>query len=369
MARGVALVAVMLAALAATPAHAAKRQVPRGWLGMDADGPLMEGFGGSSSAEWNMLAGSGAESVRIAFRWRELQPFDGPAILGRTDALVLAAANRGLRFLPVVHATPTWAARYRKKGSASPPRHTRDFTSFLRVLVKRYGPGGSLWSEHPDVPALPIRAWQIWNEPNFRGYWSKQPFGKTFVPFMRASYRAVKRADPHAKVILAGMANNSWTGLRRLYDAGGRGSFDAVALHPFTADPANIVRIVREARYVTRRAHDGHRPIWITELSFPAAKGKVDHPYGFETTQSGQRKHLRRAILSLAAQRRKLRIQRVFWYAWLTNESRSNPFSFSGLRRVRDGKIVSTSALWAFRSVARRLEGCAKPSGDAARCR
>jgi hypothetical protein len=59
----------------------------------------------------------------------------------------------------------------------------------------------------------------------------------------------------------------------------------------------------------------------------------------------------------------------VFWYAWLTHESRSNSFGFSGLRRVRDGKIVSTSALPAFRGVARRLEGCAKPLGNAARCR
>lgn len=369
MARGVALVAVILAALAATPAHAAKRQVPRGWLGVDADGPLMEGFAGSAATEWDMLAGSGAETVRIAFRWRELQPTDGPPILGRTDGLVLAAASRGVRFLPVVHATPTWAARYPKKGSASPPRRTSDFTAFLRALVNRYGPGGTLWSEHPEVRALPIRAWQIWNEPNFRAYWSKQPFAKSFVPFMRASYRTVHRADKHARVILAGMANRSWTGLSRLYAAGGRGAFDAVALHPFTADPANIVKVVQKARTVMRQAHDARRPIWITELSFPAAKGKVNHPYGFETTQKGQSKHLRVAIRRLAAQRRKLRIQAVFWYAWLTHESRSNPFGFSGLRRIRGGKIVTTSALPAFRGIARRLEGCAKPLGDAARCR
>ena len=146
MARRVLPLAFLLAALVAMPAHAAKREVPRGWLGVDADGPLMEGFAGPADTEWDMLAGSGAETVRIAFRWRELQPTDGPPILGRTDGLVLAAASRGVRFLPVVHATPTWAARYRKKGSASPPRHTGDFTSFLRTLVNRYGPRGTLWS-------------------------------------------------------------------------------------------------------------------------------------------------------------------------------------------------------------------------------
>ena len=74
-------------------------------------------------------------------------------------------------------------------------------------------------------------------------------------------------------------------------------------------------------------------------------------------------------LSALAAQRHQLRIQSVFLYAWLTHESRANPFGFSGLRRVRHGKIVSTSALTAFRSVARKLDGCAKPLGDAARCR
>jgi polysaccharide biosynthesis protein PslG len=109
--------------------------------------------------------------------------------------------------------------------------------------------------------------------------------------------------------------------------------------------------------------------VWVTELSFPAAKGKVDNPYGFETTQAGQVKALRAAVRGLAAHRRKLRIARVFWYAWLTEESRGNSFGWSGLRRVRNGAIVTSSALSAFQGVARTLEGCAKPLGDAAHCR
>jgi hypothetical protein len=369
MLRRVLPVAVMVAALVAAPAHAAKRQVPRGWLGMDADGPLMESMSPAAETEWDLLAQSGAESVRIAVRWPAIQPKKGVAPdLTTTDALVLAAARRGVRFLPVVQGTPHWAARFPKKGAASPPRHIGQFTRFVRKLVVRYGPKGTLWKEHPEVGPLPIRDWQIWNEPNFREFWSVRPFAKTFVPLMRAAYRAVHRADPHARVVLAGMANESWAGLARLYAAGARGTFDAVALHPFTSRPGNVVRLVKLARDVMRRYHDGKVPVWITELSFPAAKGKVDDPFGFETTQAGQVTRLRTSLRQLAAQRRKLRIERVFWYAWLTYETRTSSFSWSGLRRVRDGEIVSSSALPAFRAVARRLEGCAKPLGNARRC-
>jgi hypothetical protein len=120
---------------------------------------------------------------------------------------------------------------------------------------------------------------------------------------------------------------------------------------------------------VMRRHHDGRRPVWITELSFPAAKGKVDKPYGFETTQAGQVRRLRAGLRSLAANRRQLRLERVFWYAWVTYETRTSSFSWSGLRRVRGDKVVSSSALAAFRGVAKGLEGCAKPLGDAAHCR
>jgi hypothetical protein len=369
MLRRVLPVAVMLTALATAPAHAAKREVPRGWLGIDADGPLMENMSSAAETEWDLLAQSGAESARIAVRWRVVQPKKSvPPDLTTTDALVLAAAKRGVRFLPVVQGTPDWAARYKSKHGASPPRDVRTFAAFLRVLIKRYGSSGTLWTEHPEVPALPIRDWQIWNEPNFRDFWSKQPFAKSFVPLMRAAYRAVHRADKHAHVILAGMANRSWRGLQRVYEAGGRGTFDAVALHPFTAKPANVVELVKLARTMMRKHHDAKRPVWITELSFPAAKGKVDHPFGFETTQAGQVKRLRETLRGLAKQRRRLHIQRVFWYAWLTYETRSSSFSWSGLRRARGDKIVSSSALPAFRRVARQLEGCAKPLGHAGRC-
>ena len=361
--------AVLLAALTASTAHAAEREVPRGWLGMDADGPIMEGAYGTPESEWDLLAQSGAESVRMAVRWPAIQPRSNePPDLAATDALVLAAARRGLRFLPVVHGTPKWAARNPRKGEASPPRNVSSYTRLLRVLIRRYGPRGSLWSEHPEVSPLPVRDWQVWNEPNFREYWSKQPFAESFVPLLRAAYRAVHRADPGARVILAGMANHSWAGLERLYSAGGRGTFDAVALHPFTMKPANVIRLVEMARAVMRRHGDGRRPVWITELAFPAAKGKVDKPRGLETTQAGQVSRLRASLLRLAAERRRLRIERVFWYAWLTYETRTSSFSWSGLRRVRDGTIVSTSALTAYQRVAQRLQGCAKQPGNARSC-
>ena len=361
------LAACLAALLVAAPASASAsaRSVPHGWMGVQVDGPLTapgNPFGG----EWDLMKASGVETARVAFDWRVAQPDEGgPIAFGETDAVVVAAAARGVTVLPVVHRTPRWAG---SGGAASTPRGTGPYVAFLRALVARYGPAGSLWTEQPALPRMPIRAWQIWNEPNLTRYWSKQPFARSYVKLLKAAHAAVKAADPGAKVILAGLPNESWIALRKVYKAGGRKYFDAVALHPYTGKPRNVVKLVEFARKEMRHYNDGRKPVWITELSWPAAKGKTKNTTGFETTDKGQAKRLKEGVKRLAANRRRLRIQKVFWYTWLSREGSPNSFDYSGLRRIRGGEEISAPALGAFRAAARRLQGCAKAAGDASRC-
>ena len=211
------LLAIALVLVAAAPASAA-REVPRGWLGVQADGPVVD-LPASFDGEWDQMAGARVETVRLTFLWRTAEPSPGALDFSTTDGLVLAAARRRLEVLPNVWATPDWAAE-RPGDAASPPRDRAAYGRFLAALIARYGPSGSLWAEHPEVPRVPIRAWQIWNEPSMTRYWTTQPFAKSYVSLLRAAYSAVKAADPHAKVILAGLPNRSWQALRTVYAAG-----------------------------------------------------------------------------------------------------------------------------------------------------
>jgi hypothetical protein len=374
--------AVLLAAVCAGPDAAAERRVPPGWLGVVADGPLSA----ADAAEWDGMVAAGAESVRTAVFWHRLQPYgtaaevppaDAPRFrdaagiptdFSALDATIAAAAARRLRVLLVVQGKPGWAART-PGDPASPPARPATFAAFLRTLVARYGPQGSLWVERPDLPRTPIRAWQIWNEPNLTRYWSAQPFAKPYVRLLRAAHAAVADADPGATVVVAGLPNESWTALRRIYAAGGRGHFDAVALHPYTGRPRDVLRLVRRARRVMARYGDARVPVWLTELSWPAARGKVPDPAGFEVTEAGQAARLATALRLLAGARERLRIGAVFWYTWLSTEAGPSAFDWSGLRRLRGNAIVSAQALATFRRWARRLEGCPKAPGNARRCR
>jgi hypothetical protein len=351
-ARTVVLAAVA-ALLVAAPAHA--RNVPRGWLGVQADGPLTEP-GNTLGGEWDLMASAGAESVRTAFDWRAAQPVaGGPVDFAATDAVVAAAAARRLRVIPVVHRTPEWAAERPGDGAASAPRGTADFAAYLTALVGRYGPRGSLWAEQPGLPRMAIRDWQIWNEPNLTRYWTTQPFARPYVALLRASRRALRAADPGSRTILAGLPNESWIALRRVYKAGGRGTFDAVALHPYTGRPRNVIKLIRFARREMRRARDGRKPVWLTELSWPASKGKTEGAPGFVTTEKGQAVRLALALRLLAKERNRLKIERVVWYTWLSREGSANSFDWSGLRRQRGDRIVTALSYAVFRRAARRL--------------
>src|SRR5918999_1788108 len=239
-----AAVAVFALLVAAAPAGA---QAPRDWLGVVADGPLTDPAA-DREREWDLVGRSGAATIRTAFYWWDGQPAGPGAVdFSAYDRVVLAAARRGLRTLPIVHGTPAWA-RSRPGDAASPPRDPADFGRFLRALVGRYGPRGSLWRERRGVRRLPIRDWQVWNEPNLTRYWSRQPFARSYVKLLEAAHGALAAADPGARVVLAGLPNESWTALRKVYKAGGKRYFDAVALHPYTGKPRDVVRLAELAR-------------------------------------------------------------------------------------------------------------------------
>jgi hypothetical protein len=363
MRRVLLILLLSLLAVPAGTAAAADRRVPPGWLGVTADGPLAP----TDDAEWNRMPGAGVETVRVALRWAALEPRPGAFDFSTADAMIAAAVARGLPVLPVIQQAPPWAA-VRPADPTSPPRDPAAVEAFFAALVARYGPTGAFWGLRPDLPRLPIRAWQVWNEPNHSGFWSEQPFAPSYVRTLRAAATGIRRADPGAKVVLAGLTNKSWRALAELYDAGARGQFDVLALHPYTARPVDVLRLVRLSRREMRANGDRRLPVWITELSWPAAQGRVPSTLKFDVDDRDQSVLLGRALRLLASARTRMRIQRVFWYTWLSSERGPSEFDWAGLRRVRDGRNVGTPALRRFRRVARKLEGCRKAPGDAARC-
>ena len=85
-------------------------------------------------------------------------------------------------------------------------------------------------------------------------------------------------------------------------------------------------------------------PLLVTELSWPSAYGKTSKTYGIEVTEQGQADRLRKALPLLAARRRALRIEAVYWYTWLTADSRGDyPFDYAGASTLSTGRSAASS--------------------------
>jgi hypothetical protein len=358
----ITLVAVAACAVLAAPAGA--RSVPRGFYGAVYDGAVAQAPFDVQNAQFARMARSGVESVRVVFSWSDAQPTaGGPIDFSHIDPLVAGAVAHRISLLPVVIYAPPWA-REDQSLFNSPPARVADYTAFLQALVGRYGPHGTFWAEHPELPRRALRTWQIWNEPQLRYQWNAPGFAKDYGELLRASYQTLKQADRGSTVVLAGATNLSWKAIAQLYSAGGiHGYFDVAAVHPYTATPAHVLRIVRLVRGVLRRHHDARVPIWVTELGFPASKGRVHSDNSLQTTPRKAARRLTGAYARLARHRRGRRpaAARVFWYTWASPYSGTDIFNFSGLWRFDgvDG-FKAQPQLAAYVHSARRHEGCRK---------
>jgi hypothetical protein len=352
------LVLLIACALVLGAPVAARAAVPKGFFGVMVNGPLdnpavdLDGQAATMKAD-------GVRSWRVEMTWDQIEPTRGQFDWSVQDRKVLAAARQGIDVLGLALRAPAWASG--AAGSPfTPPAHPGDFGQFLKDLIGRYGPSGSLWAAHPEVPKHPVRAWEIWNEPNLKDYFTKQPFVRPYAALLRAAYPAVKGADRGATVLMASMANYSWRDLAKLLDSGGpKLRFDAAGAHPFSGRPSNALKIVRLNRDVLNARGYRRVPLWLTELTWSSAKGKkTPLTQNWETTESGQASRLRDIYRLLLRDRRALNLARVFWYTWATVDDGSpNSFDYSGLSQwLPDGTFRAKPALAAFTSVARAAE-------------
>lgn len=352
-----------------SPASGARVHGPL--IGAMFDGPAL-GPHVELGHELDLALASGVESVRVAFSWAAAQPSRGaPPDFSASDRIVGAAAARGMSLLPVVLYTPAWDA-LGAPGPGATPRSLAPFAAFLRALVARYGPDGSFWRAHPSLSPIPIRSWQVWNEPNFTRYWNVQPFAPSYVRLLTAAHAAIKAADPGASVVLAGLPNFSWEYLAEIYRVpGARSMFDVVGAHPYTATPAGVLVILHRIRTVMDRFGDASKPILATEITWPSSAGRTLAPFPIGTTEAGQAAKLNALMPLLRSQLAALRVSGFYWYTWIGDESApraADPFTFAGLERYVHGVVSAKPALAVFRRWALALEECRFKRARADRC-
>jgi len=384
------LALVLCAPAAASPRTRSHKHrsapVPARFVGVNASGPLL-GPGVNLSQQMSQMVASGVGTMRVVFNWSQAQPYATesqvpasqrsefvdvggvPTDFQAIDQIVGLAAQLRLAILPVVIYAPSWDAGHNPSGGAAPPARTGPYASFLTALIDRYGPRGTFWQT--DRPRVPVRMWQIWNEPNLSLYWP-QPFAQSYVKLLRAAHRAIKRADPRATVVLGAIANAAWRWLDKIYRIhGARRLFDVVAVNAFTSTPSRVLEFLRLVRRAINRLGDRRKPLFYTEMSWPTAVGQSFETFDWDTTEAGQARDIAAVVPMLAKHRKALGLGAYYYYTWMDagTPGAFSDFDFAGLTTEQPGgTVVDKPGLAAFKLAALEIEGCRAKGPVATSC-
>jgi hypothetical protein len=350
------LLLIIVFLLAPAAAHA----VPRGFFGIVPQTPL-------DAEDMSRMRAGGIETIRLPTPWAAIQrsprsDFDWSSM----DAAVAEAARNRIEILPVLGTSPRWATGNWRRMPVDGGRARRAWAEFVRAAVERYGRGGEFWTErgpgsNEPVPPMPIRAWQVWNEENFF-YFVKPVSAGRYARLLAITGAALRQADPGAEIVLGGLFGNPRQGLPlaldavdfldQLYRSGGvKANFDAVALHPYAADVAELRRQVEEVRATMARHGDRRANLYITEMGWGSAYNP--QTVAFEVGVQGQVRELRSAYAYLLANWRRLRLRQVDWFTWKDVPGACNFCDSSGL--FRQGERFRPKPAWrAFVQVTRR---------------
>jgi hypothetical protein len=270
------------------------------------------------------MASAGIRTNRFVLKWGWVQPRKGWFKWDSPDRFVGELASRGIRAFPALWGNPNWVYGSPARPPLDRPQAIQAWRDFLRGLVARYGPGGTYWTHGyrqrygPNAEPLPIRAWQVWNEPNLHKYFAPYPSAESYARLLRISHDAIRSRDPHARIVLAGMPANGDLAasefLSRLYSKPGiKSEFDVVAMHPYARGLDRQRRGIERVRAVMRNNGDGATPLWLTELGWGSAP---PDNFGINRGPAGQAEALAGSLRMILNNRKPWNVDRLFWFHW-----------------------------------------------------
>lgn len=231
----------------------------------------------------DVITGGRATGMRLDIPWHFAQPTATTYNWGFIDRAVNLAFNRGFFILGVITSTPPWAAVSNDGNPYHRPASATDYGNFCRAVAARY--------------FGKIDAYEIWNEPNARSFFAPNPDPTFYTSMLKAGYAAIKSVNPANTVVTGGLGPvpnadgliDANAFLAQMYQNGAKGSFDAVAFHPYdytgnfsegtVFDNSPMRQMIRMHARMKENG-EGHKKIWITEYGAPTSGGVTEEKQG-----------------------------------------------------------------------------------------
>lgn len=223
------------------------------------------------------LRADNVKAVRLMVPWAGVEPTKGRLDWSTVDKTINSAASRGLAVVAMVNSTPLWAVGLGGQYLSGRPASPEAYGDFVAKVVTRY--------------VGKIAAVEIWNEPNAILFYTPTPDPAGYVDLLKAAYPKIKAIDPSIEVLggsvgsvidVHGVAINPVAFVTRMYAAGAKPYFDALAFHPYHYDlkfSAGVgianspVLQLMQMRQIMIANGDEAKKIWSTEYGQPVSNG------------------------------------------------------------------------------------------------
>jgi hypothetical protein len=271
-----------------------------------------------STGEAAALRSARVGTLRIALGWPRVERVPGERNWAYSDYQFNLAAREGIRVFPVLVGTALQPGNY-----GGPPlrsyRAVSGWATFVADAARRYGPGGVFWQLNPQLPYMPVREWQVWNEQSSVHGWDRLPNAGEYASLVRSTSEALRAVDPETRVVLGGILphRRDPSGipmrqfLRDIYRQPDiKRHFDAVALHPYSPRPRKVLEFAQKLRKVMVRNRDRKTELIISEIGWSTGGTQGGE---LATTEAEQARRLRKSYRMLIRHRRALGLKRIVW--------------------------------------------------------
>jgi hypothetical protein len=257
------------------------------------------------------MKNAGMKSVRLDVSWAMVQPNNGSSYdawgVGFVDHVIDMINSRGMKPLVLLWMTPGWANG--NKGDHTVPTNSGDYARVAKWAAARYN--GK------------VIGWEVWNEQNSTDFLDgADPVA--YTKLLKAAYPAFHAGSPATPVIFGGVQYNDTDWIRRAYDAGAKGSFDVMAVHPYMgianqaptlADDGTMWTLnhVRTVRDLMIARGDSGKKIWFTEFGWSTHTNPAGTPgWALGVSETTQADYLKQAVSYVRTNLPY--VGRMYWY-------------------------------------------------------
>lgn len=205
------------------------------------------------------------------------------------DTMVAALARHGVRGEASFVGTAPWAADPSSVGRCpwgmAYPADIGGWSDWVAAAARRYGPNGTFWDAHPELPRLPIQTWEIGNEVNSAQFWCPAANPEQYARVYSASADAIQSVDPGGRVIVAGLAPRfrsqgatnldvpSFLARMTAADPSLRARIPEVAIHPYGTNVPGVLGVISQFRQALTAAGMPATPMLVNEFGWHTSGG------------------------------------------------------------------------------------------------